>query len=349
MTHKLLILIPLIILGLNCNATIVSSYQIIEEKYDRNIPKDTTLIFGSVYDGKKPLENVKIRTCGIRPVQKDKTTNKGKFWLYIDSEDNAIYCKKAGYEEVIITDYDFKSQHSVYIKFFLVETEANTEGDYPHKRYPPPTAGRARCYKPVIYLYPEKETKIEVDLAIKGDLTFTYPKYNNGWSITALPDGTLKSDNGRTYPYLFWEGESDSINFVRKNEQLEGFLIKTDTIISFLEHQLETIGLNHREQTDFITFWGPRLESKKYALIQFLIDQEYDNIATLKVSPQPSSVKRVYLLYTSLDHPNYNIKLSEPNFSSFDRKGFTLIEWGGSEISRLVMENTLVYSQSGVK
>ena len=46
------------------------------------------------------------------------------------------------------------------------------------------------CYKPVIYLYPEEETQVSVQLALDGGLTCTYPAYQNGWTVTAAPDGT---------------------------------------------------------------------------------------------------------------------------------------------------------------
>ena len=60
--------------------------------------------------------------------------------------------------------------------------------------------------KPVLYLYPEKETAVTVTLDYAGELTCTYPAYNNGWTITAQPDGTLTDSAGQTYNYLYWEG-----------------------------------------------------------------------------------------------------------------------------------------------
>ena len=35
--------------------------------------------------------------------------------------------------------------------------------------------------KPVIYLYPEEETSATVRLDYDGELTTTYPAYENGW------------------------------------------------------------------------------------------------------------------------------------------------------------------------
>lgn len=60
--------------------------------------------------------------------------------------------------------------------------------------------------KPVIYLYPEKKTAVTVKLNYAGELTCTYPAYNDGWKVSASPDGTLTDAAGQTYNYLYWEG-----------------------------------------------------------------------------------------------------------------------------------------------
>ena len=48
-----------------------------------------------------------------------------------------------------------------------------------------------KAYKPVIYLYPEQETEVSVELDLNGKLTCTYPEYKDGWKVTAAPDGML--------------------------------------------------------------------------------------------------------------------------------------------------------------
>ena len=63
--------------------------------------------------------------------------------------------------------------------------------------------------KPVIYLYPERETEVSVKLGYPAEyLTYTYPEYNGGWQVIAYPDGRMinKSDGSEHY-YLFWEGD----------------------------------------------------------------------------------------------------------------------------------------------
>lgn len=54
--------------------------------------------------------------------------------------------------------------------------------------------------------YPEKETEVTVKLNYAGELTCTYPAYNDGWKVSASPDGTLTDADGQTYNYLYWEG-----------------------------------------------------------------------------------------------------------------------------------------------
>ena len=45
--------------------------------------------------------------------------------------------------------------------------------------------------KPVIYLYPEDITEVSVQLEYSGELTCSYPQYQNGWNVTAYTDGKL--------------------------------------------------------------------------------------------------------------------------------------------------------------
>ena len=50
--------------------------------------------------------------------------------------------------------------------------------------------------KPVIYLYPEQGEEVSVRLDYDGKLTCTYPEYDNGWHVTAAPDGRITDENG---------------------------------------------------------------------------------------------------------------------------------------------------------
>ena len=179
------------------------------------------------------------------------------------------------------------------------------------------------AYKPVIYLYPEKETDVSVEFALDGRLTCTYPKYSDGWVVTAAPDGTLTDKNGQTYNYLYWEGETYA-----KYDMSKGFCVKGKDTAAFLEGALEQLGLTRREANEFIVYWLPQMEQNPYNIISFQTDA-YTNAAELKVSPEPDTLIRVFMSWKKAD--SY-ISLPEQGFSAVQRSGFTVVEWGGTEI-----------------
>ena len=178
-------------------------------------------------------------------------------------------------------------------------------------------------YKPVIYLYPEKEMQVSVDLTLDGKLTCTYPAYNNGWNVTAAPDGTLTDTNGQTYNYLYWEGETYA-----KYDMSKGFCVKGEDTAVFLEDALAKLGLTRREANEFIVYWLPQMEQNPYNIISFQTDA-YTNAAELKVSPEPDTLIRVFMSWKKAD--SY-ISLPDQGFSAVQRSGFTVVEWGGTEI-----------------
>ena len=80
--------------------------------------------------------------------------------------------------------------------------------------------------KPVIYLYPESDLEVSVNLKPQGNLTFTYPDYSEGWTGTAHPDGSI-SIHQNDYPYLFWESEQA---FNRFNMESGYFVIQQASV-----------------------------------------------------------------------------------------------------------------------
>lgn len=178
--------------------------------------------------------------------------------------------------------------------------------------------------KPVIYLYPEKETAVSVNLDFDGKLTYTYPALNNGWRVLAKPDGTLTNlADGSTHYYLFWEGTARP-----KWTYEKGFVVKGSETESFLRENLAKMGLTPREYNDFITYWVPKMQENAYNLISFSGD-EYSEIAKLTVNPKPDTLIRIHMVWKALDAP---IEIEPQVLPTYQRKGFTLVEWGGTEI-----------------
>lgn len=177
--------------------------------------------------------------------------------------------------------------------------------------------------KPVIYLYPEAETDVSVQLLLDGKLTCTYPVYDSGWQVTAAPDGTLTDAKGQTYSYLYWEGETTATW-----DMTEGFCVKGADTAAFLEDALAKLGLNRKEANEFIVYWLPLMERNPYNIISFQTDI-YTDAAQLQIDPAPDTLIRVFMTWKAADAYT---ELPEQELSAPERTGFTVVEWGGTEV-----------------
>ena len=180
--------------------------------------------------------------------------------------------------------------------------------------------------KPVIYLYPEEPTVCSVHLALQGELTCTYPAYGKGWEgFTAYPDGTLLFPDGKSYYCLYWEGRQDT-----RWDFSEGFCVKGEDTALFLEQTLAAQGLTPREANEFIIYWLPLMEKNPYNVISFQT-ATYTETAPLHITPTPDSLLRVFMAY----YPSQEaVEIPRQELTGFERTGFTVVEWGGSQVCR---------------
>jgi len=185
---------------------------------------------------------------------------------------------------------------------------------------------RQLAKKPIIYIYPTEETEVVVKLDFDGKLIHTYPYYNEekGWKVKASPDGTLiGSETGKEYYALFWEG----INSGYATPET-GFVIKGTETAAFLEEKLEILGLSRREANEFIVYWLPEMENNTYNFIHFA-QKSYTDGASLDIKPTPETLIRVFMLYKPIKAKQ---EVAEQSLTPVKRKGFTVVEWGGTEL-----------------
>ena len=295
-----------------------TGFEVLLDRETSRVGEGKCLVYGQVKD-----INGNAATHGsLVTMQYKKRANikaDGTFSFVISEKDSMVFFVGSQYEEIVIK-HEFKGQHKVKL---LITTRFQQE-NFPEK--------------PVIYLYSETKKDVSIQFKPTNDFLFSYPKYNDGWQVNIDSSGDI-IHNGKVYPYLFWEGQKQNIDLVRtdKSNELTGFFLKTDTIISFFENQLKSMGLNRKESGDFITYWGPRLSVKPFAFVQFMEKDAYEkNIASILVEPQPESMQRVFMVFQGLSSESeFGSTLIKPQtFQPFKRSGFTLIEWGGAEISR---------------
>lgn len=178
------------------------------------------------------------------------------------------------------------------------------------------------AYKPVLYLYPEKETKITVNFKNENLLTTTYPKFNKEWNVVANPNGDLYDSNGKYYYALFWEElEQNKTSFE------EGFYVSKENAIQFLEEKLSILGLNAKEKNEFIMFWLPILEKNQHNLVYFELTENLQKDNTLIIEPQPDTLIRIRMHVKRI---NKETSIKEQILPVQKRTGYVAVEWGGT-------------------
>jgi hypothetical protein len=190
--------------------------------------------------------------------------------------------------------------------------------------------------KPAIYLYPKEPTRLTVKLHPAGKLTVSDPAYDpeNGWRVIAYPDGTLYNfDNNykdyKIYNYLYYEANLDRVYIEPK-----GFIVEGKNLVRFFETTLSKLGLNDQETQDFIDYWTSRLDANQpYYFINFLDNEQIEALEPLTMKQWnnetivPSTSIRIRAYFKPLDKPLTVETQALP--IPPERKGFTLVEWGG--------------------
>jgi len=231
------------------------------------------------------------------------------FEFYIDSSWNKIKTQKLEVEK------QFRSHYSIACTRIRKKSEVPID----------------EVCKPVIYLYPEKEMDVEVKIDFEGEHPILYPEYNDGWKCTASPNGDLKIGES-TYNYLFWEVGQP--NHLSTADLSEGFIVKGENSISFLESKLNAAGFTSKEKADFITFWGPRIQKNELNFVRFEFNEVCDKFATLNVTPTPDAMYRLYIFFSPIDEA---FEVKEQMIPKMNRDGFTVLEWGGQTSHQILV------------
>lgn len=210
---------------------------------------------------------------------------------------------------------DYENDYYTFVYFVGIERGRDETPQI--QPYDPPLD-----YKPVIYLYPTTPTDVTVIYENDENLVTTYPKYNDAWRVHADVDGTLTDARGRRYYALFFdEVRTHAVNFT------EGFYVTSESALSFLEEKLAYLGFTEREANEFIMFWLPVLERNGQSVVYFEQTSEREAECPLTVTPASDSTLRVMIHIKKVHEPIY---LPEQTLEPFERRGFTLVEWGGT-------------------
>ncbi|MDX8340942.1 PKD domain-containing protein [Draconibacterium sp. IB214405] len=204
-------------------------------------------------------------------------------------------------------------------------------GDAPHpvtliayNGYEPDTLTRlvydyVMVYKPNIYLYPQEELDICLDVSFPmgGEITASIPEYGNQWCVTVDTDGKIDGE----YDFLFYESSQPNIF-----QHEKGWCVKQSELTAFFETNLEAYNFAPAEIDDFLECWIPQLSENEYYLIYPQTNEIIDQVIAFDFSVNPNHINRLFYGFKGTDEFT---TLEEPEIVSFARDGFTVMEWGG--------------------
>ena len=283
-------------------------------------------------------------------------------------------------------DNDITRSYKVYVKitapqtFILLDWNNNTQGyfysltqrNYPaNTQYSPAlqltklemisqntwTWATPWC-KPAIYLYPEKETEMNVRLNVDGEITVSDPLYGDyGWNVKAYPDGKIElisqNSNLKTithnskltgsiqlpttnlqtpnvYPYLYYEADVTGVTLPKA-----GWVVKNSNLKTQISKIMKDIGFNGQEISDFLSYWLPRLTEKPYYFVSLMPEEMINRKETLFFSQTPDTLIRARFVFEGLNLPTFVTPLSIPKHT---RSGFTVTDWGGTLVGESCSE-----------
>lgn len=245
-------------------------------------------------------------------------TNTGQTVYALTDQNHILYQKAyAEYKDSqtgnAVTLADYITNHGLV----LIKNSQDELLVYVREKYAPVYG----CAKPVIYLYPEVETK--VDVVVGAKVAISDPFYPvGGWrEVWARPDGHL-TYRGKSYDSLFWEG----LGYGRYPAITSGIVVKQVDALATIRRQLLELGLNTKESDDFIEFWADKIPQKPYVRLTWFGTDELERLAPLKITPKPDTVIRVFLDMAGFDAP---LHLPAQKLTAVPRRGFTVVEWGG--------------------
>lgn len=245
-------------------------------------------------------------------------TDTGRVVYEITNKSHALYTKayseyKNSYGADAVSFDEYVKRHGLMV----IKNDAGELLVYVRDQY---SVGGG-CAKPVVYLYPKTTTVVSVKVG--ADVTVSDPIYPvNGWkNVIAQPNGQL-SYNGKTYDSLFWEGTG----YGTYPGIVSGTVVKRANAVATIKRQLAEQGLNTKEIADFMTFWERKIPNNPYIRLTWLSTADMNTLAPLYVSPKPDTVIRVFLDMEGFDKP---LVLPAQKLTTTERRGFTVVEWGG--------------------
>jgi hypothetical protein len=181
--------------------------------------------------------------------------------------------------------------------------------------------------KPVIYLYPEKDTLVNVTLNTPGKIVESIPLYpKEGWQNILAHKGGSLDYQGKKYNELYYESSVNNVSSPKN-----GIVVGKEQIEPELKLITAKLGLIGNEQKEFLAYWMPKLKdlNSKYLFISVIDTKEKEEIDNVLINPEPTTRIEFLMYFKPVDKffipPVLTLSNNPPK-----RIGFTEVEWGGT-------------------
>jgi hypothetical protein len=179
-----------------------------------------------------------------------------------------------------------------------------------------------KCYDSPLYLYPQKDTWVEVRVKPPVKIIGASPKYKERWKVLAKPDGKLTTSDSQVFNKISYAYSNP--DFVPPSS---GVVVERRGLKKKLIEYAKTLGLLGREVDDFVTFWQENLPSSPYYFISHFSQKIATQIMPLEVDPRPDTFIQAVMYFRPLEGP---LSVNFPIFDSLPkREGFVVVDWSG--------------------
>jgi hypothetical protein len=79
-----------------------------------------------------------------------------------------------------------------------------------------------------------------------------------------------------------------------------------------------------------VSYWLPALEVNPCSVVQLFDPDEYGRRVKMRVRPEPDTIIRLFMIFERAEHA---VPVGAPELPSIVRAGFSVVEWGGVNLS----------------
>lgn len=168
-----------------------------------------------------------------------------------------------------------------------------------------------------------ENSSVKTSLNADGIVFDSFPKYDNGWSVSVSSDGSLVGSSGERCDYLFWKG------FLNEKYDLTyGYCVSGGETEAFFTKKAEEVGFSEKEAKKFVSYWTEKLKSNKYNFISFS-SYPYSGRVSYEFSKPVEITASLFVTAVPLESRIDVPQPQQPTANLVSSGNLSSVQWGG--------------------